>query len=427
MNPAPSVKALAFHRRGGPATRTLVRWTLAVLAVHMGLLLALAGHLDWRLPGPQAIRAGPIQTRWLPPPVQAVPNAQVPAAASTAPARTRVAQVAKALPSLSPAGLEQTETKPAPREEVAAAPVLPASDAQIHATPPPVATLSGTGDQDSAPTTEAAAPASEPAIANSDTPAPAAVAAQASAPSNPASAASERLAMATMDLPSLKLAALPASSLLSYRLNGQEKGIHYTATGELRWQHNDTAYEMSLSIKAFLLGTRHWRSQGQITPSGLAPTKFSDSWRSERAAHFDRKDNRIVFSSNAPTVPLQAGAQDQISLYPQLAAAMAGSEARFKPGTRLQIQTATTRDALPWLLTMDQIETLEIEGQALHTTKWVCQPRNRFDAKVEFWVAAEQGWLPVRIRITQVSGSFIDLNLSSHAPLPTLPSQNQAD
>jgi hypothetical protein len=61
-----------------------------------------------------------------------------------------------------------------------------------------------------------------------------------------------------------------------------------------------------------------------------------------------------------------------------------------------------------------------VVGQNLQATKWVCQPRNRFDAKVEFWVAAQHDWLPVRIRITQVSGSFIDLVLTGRVGLPNL-------
>jgi hypothetical protein len=87
----------------------------------------------------------------------------------------------------------------------------------------------------------------------------------------------------------------------------------------------------------------------------------------------------------------------------------------------LQIQTATLKDALPWLLTMETAETLTVGGQDLVTFKWVCQPRNRFDAKVEFWVSSRHAWMPVRIRITQVNGSFIDLVLSGQAPLPPLP------
>ena len=224
-----------------------------------------------------------------------------------------------------------------------------------------------------------------------------------------------------MALPAVALGSLPPSALLSYKLNGQEKGIQYQASGELRWQHNASAYAMNLSVRAFLLGSRHWRSAGQINATGLAPTRFSDSWRSERAAHFDRPNQRIVFSNNAPTAPLQPGAQDQVSLYAQLAAAMAQSGKRMQPGTRLQIQTATVRDALPWLLTLEKPETLQMDGQSMETVKWVCQPRNRFDAQVEFWVSATHDWLPARIRITQVSGSFIDLQLTGREALPDLP------
>ena len=231
----------------------------------------------------------------------------------------------------------------------------------------------------------------------------------------------ERIANATMALPEMALGSLPSPALLSYRLSGQEKGITYQASGELRWQHNDSAYAMSLTVKAFLLGSRHWRSVGQINATGLAPTRFSDSWRSERAAHFDRPNERIVFSSNAPKAPLQAGAQDQVSLYVQLAAAMAQSGQQMTPGTRLQIQTVTVRDALPWLLTLEKLETLQIDGQSLQAVKWVCQPRNRFDAQVEFWVSAAHDWLPARIRITQVSGSFIDLQLTGRQVLSALP------
>ena len=236
-----------------------------------------------------------------------------------------------------------------------------------------------------------------------------------------ATTVADSIASATLALPELALASLPPSALLSYRLNGQEKGISYQASGELRWQHNASAYNVSLSVRAFLLGSRHWRSVGQINNTGLSPTRFSDSWRSERAAHFDRPNQRIVFSNNAPTTALQLGAQDQVSLYVKLAAAMAQSSDQMPPGTRLQIQTATVRDAFPWLLTMEKLETLQMNGQSVQAVKWVCRPRNRFDAQVEFWVSSLHDWLPARIRITQASGSYIDLQLIGREALDALP------
>ncbi len=335
-------------------------------------------------------------------------------------AGTAVAEVAAAVPTepLEPASQAVTAAASPPT----ARPVSESNPIQTLASNPP---LPGTANAAAvvpiaplqpSPTTappnakaQASQPSPNPAVASSDV------------TDKPTTPAPERIASATLALPELALASLPPSTLLSYRLNGQEKGLNYHASGELRWQLNDSAYAMSLTVKAFLLGSRHWRSVGQINATGLAPTRFSDSWRSERAAHFDRPNQRIVFSSNAPTVALQPGAQDQVSLYVQLAAAMAQSGQRMPPGTRLQIQTATVRDALPWLLTLEKLETLQVADQNLQTVKWVCQPRNRFDAQVEFWVSAAHDWLPARIRITQASGSFIDLQLTGREALADLP------
>jgi len=482
------------QRSDRPSTRSLLRWGALILALHLGVLLSLAGTLDWQLSSPLTLRTGPMQTRTIPAPAGATavtdPN-------HTPAARTRVALVEKPKPKPAPTAKPDAQTTsaapnttptvktsppeapPAPEQSVdkdldkvatqAASDPVPVQhhvtqtdtdpDVQKGLAAPPDTQTSSTAvveapftlspslppppakpvlpSQSLPLTVNASGPLGVPA---SNPPSPETSAAlfakaEASAPSQgpnlsvaskeaatkPAVPQPERIANATMALPEMALGSLPPSALLSYRLSGQEKGINYQASGELRWQRNDSAYAMSLSVKAFLLGSRHWRSVGQINSTGLAPTRFSDSWRSERAAHFDRPNQRIVFSSNAPTEPLQPGAQDQVSLYAQLAAAMAQSGQRMPPGTRLQIQTATVRDALPWLLTLEKLETLQIDGQSVQAVKWVCQPRNRFDAQVEFWVSAAHDWLPARIRITQVSGNFIDLQLTGRVTLGDLP------
>ena len=374
-----------------PARRTLLALVLTMLVAHALALLSVSGSLDLRLPAEDAVRTGPLQTRWVPPPASTAPTPSAPKIASP---RTRLATEPTPLPIASHAQTPEPEPEPAelaPQAMRVAGPV-PEPPAE---SPPTEHAPDGAIEKAPPPHTASVMPS---AVAN-ETP----------------------TATATAAMPLIPLGALPPSTLLNYRLTGSSKGLGYHATGELRWQANDNAYAMSLSVKAFLLGTRHWRSVGIIGASGLAPTRFSDSWRSERATHFDRENKRLVFSSNAPVAALEPGAQDQISLYVQLAAAMAGEPQRFQPGTRLQIQTATTRDALPWLLTMAPAETLSLADQTLVTAKWVCQPRNRFDAKVAFWVAEKYGWMPVRILITQNNGDFIDLTLSGQEPLPPLP------
>ena len=364
--------------RSGPARRVLWGLALLVLLAHALLWWASGSPLQWRLS--RAEPAAPMQLRVLTPaPIAAE------AVRPRPPARAAPSRPARATP-----------PEPTPPEAVSAEAALPpASEASTA--------LADASLAEAAPASPVAeAPAAAPAPAE---PAPSAVA-----------AATELSAW-----PLIPLGALPPSTLLSYSLSGMDKGLNYHASGELRWQHNEAAYELTLSVRAFLLGSRHWRSVGRIEATGLAPQRFSDSWRQERAAHFDREGQRIVFSSNGQPAALQPGAQDQVSLYLQLAAAMAGEPERFAPGTRLQVQTATVRDAQPWALTLEGRETLSLAGRNVPVAKWVCQPRNRYEARVEFWVAAEQAWLPVRIRITQTSGSYIDLHWRGSEPLAPLP------
>lgn len=364
----------------GPSRQALTALVLAVLGLHLALLWSLESPLTLRLSGEQASPT-PLQVRVLaPPPAAAV----APAARVQRPAR----------PAHPPASLETRAPTRAPDPTETAPVDPPAAPTTPPATPPAASVTPPPAVADAANVQAAVAQASAPEAL--------------SAPLNTA-------------WPLVPLGALPPSMALSYRMTGMDKGLTYYASGELRWQHNDRAYDLTLSVRAFLVGSRRWRSQGAIEATGLAPQRFADSWRNERAAHFDRSGQRIVFSSNSTPAVLEVGAQDQISLYVQLAAAMAGEPERFVPGTRLQLQTVTTRDALPWFLVLQGQEELELEGERRPVYKWVCQPHNRYEAKVEFWVSAAQSWMPVRIRITQTSGSYIDLLWRGTEPLPPLP------
>lgn len=346
-----------------PAPRRRILWglTLIVALLHLVLLLGLTHSLDLSLT--RSTSTAPLQTRMIAP---AQPTAVAP----------------------------RPVKRPTPR------PTSPSSPSPAEPLPePPVASTDATTVNSPA----------EPVVQPPEE----------VVGSAPADAASSPVPAQTW--PMISLGALPPSSLLSYRMTGMDKGLTYHASGELRWQHNPRLYALTLSVRAFLVGSRQWRSVGHIGADGLAPVRFSDSWRNERATHFDRDKQRIVFSSNAPEVPLLPGAQDQVSLYVQLAAAMAGEPERYQGGHRLQVQTATVRDALPWLLVHEGQESVDIAGQSVLTTKWICQPRSRYDAKVELWVSAQHAWLPARIRITQASGSYIDLVLRGMEPLPALP------
>jgi len=49
----------------------------------------------------------------------------------------------------------------------------------------------------------------------------------------------------------------------------------------------------------------------------------------------------------------------------------------------------------------------------LATVKLTRKPRREFDQKVEVWYAPSMGWLPVRNRVTDANGDFVDQQLKA--------------
>jgi hypothetical protein len=206
---------------------------------------------------------------------------------------------------------------------------------------------------------------------------------------------------------------LPETARLQYKMTGSAKGLTYHADAELGWRRSGESYNAFLGVSALFLGSRSMESTGQIGPEGLAPTRFSDKSRSEVAAHFEPGKGQIVFSANTPTVPWIKGAQDRVSVFIQLGAILAGNPAGFPVGSTLSIYTVGPRDADTWTFRVEGEEKMTLPYGEVDTLKLTRQPRREFDQKVEIWYAPSLGYLPVRSKITQHNGDFIDQQLSA--------------
>jgi hypothetical protein len=209
---------------------------------------------------------------------------------------------------------------------------------------------------------------------------------------------------------------VPGSLRLSYKIHGEVRKLPYNASGELLWLHDGKTYDARLEVGAFLLGSRVQTSRGLITPEGLAPTRFADKFRSEVAAHFERDKGKVIFSANTPEVDLQAGAQDQLSIFVQLASLIGGEPGRYLKGTSLEMQAVGPRDAETWRFVVDGEELLQLPGGQQATVKLTRVPQKTYDLTVELWLAPALGYLPARIRLTQNNDDFIDQQLSSSEP-----------
>jgi hypothetical protein len=370
-----------------PGRQKLLALGLLVLMVHIGLLMS-SGDSLWRL-NSESQKLGPLQTRVLAP---ATPSPQTTSAAAP-PSNTP--QGPK--PKTPPANTPSSETSPAGMSAVASA-ALPEPVSPPETSPPLAQDMPPVASQPPAPPEPVAALPEKPI----DPP-------QAQIPQDNALIA--------------KAGSFPDNVQINYKLTGKERGMEYFASGFLKWQVKPNGstprnYEAELRVRAFLVGSRIWRSQGVLADDGLMPKRYSDSWRSERAAHFDVAQRTISFSGNTPSAPLQAGAQDQVSLFIQMAAAVTSQN--FKKGTELNIQTATGRDAVNWRLTYQSDESIDVKGERLEAQRWICLPRGKFDNQIEMWLSEKYGGMPVRIKITQASGSFIDMEMNGTEALSPL-------
>ncbi len=210
---------------------------------------------------------------------------------------------------------------------------------------------------------------------------------------------------------------VPGSIRLNFDATGKRGRFDYKAMGTLTWLQDGSGYDMKLEMGDWIIGKRVLSSTGKLGAEGLAPTRFSDKFRSERAAHFDRNQQRITFSANTPQATLTAGAQDRLSVFAQLAAMVAGDPLGFPIGTRVEMQTAGPRDAEQWVFEVEREEMLYLPGGQVPALKLVRKSGKQYDQTVELWLAPELAYLPARIRITFSNGDYLDQQWrSSSAP-----------
>lgn len=350
---------------GMPSWLQLALLALLVLAVHLLALKAAPGSFGLKMNPGDATAA--FSTRTIEP--------ELPPVAPMAPLPPPVAVVKP-----KPAPQPPPEAPPA----IAEAPVATPAEPPVPAAEPETSQLA------------IATPTVQPLAAPAS---PTVVASTATLPAGPA----------TTLVTSIRL---PPSVVLQYKMTGGSKGLNYYASAELGWKKNATEYDAYMTVSAMFLGSRSMTSVGSVTEAGLAPTRFADKFRNEQAAHFDNEKRKITFSANTPDAPWVEGAQDRVSVFMQLAGMLAAKPGDFPQGSEITIYTAGPRDADTWTFVVDAEEKLQLPAGEFATLKLTRKPRREFDQKVEIWYAPSLGYLPVRNRITQQNGDFIDQNLS---------------
>lgn len=325
-------------------------------------------------------------------------------------------------PVAAPAPKAQPSPQPVPRpvHRRAEPPATPATPATTLPEPPaaqtPIAPTPApevvTQADDGARPAETAASAPAAAAAADGTTAATAAESTASAPTAAASSPTGTVADAPVPL------RIPGSVQLRFAVTAQQGAQPLQGVfGALDWLQDGRNYDARLALTFFFKTLRTQHSTGVIGPTGIEPARFSDARKGEVASHFVRDQGLVIFSNNAPSVPLLAGAQDRLSVVMQLGALIAGDPARYPPGGVIAMQTVGPRDADIWSFRVGEDETLTLPAGEFAARRLTRSPRKPFDDTVEVWVAPALGYLPVRIRQTQPNGDFADMQLRDQLPL----------
>ncbi|VTU13285.1 hypothetical protein SRS16CHR_00513 [Variovorax sp. SRS16] len=406
----PTLAAPALPAAPRPPRRGIAALTVAVVLVHL-VLLGLTPAAVGPRPSPLANK---FITRTI---VIGPPAAAAPAPAATAGAEARPSPPRPARPrpaarprAPAPAPAPSPAPQPSPRPDSVATPDIPLEQLIAQA--------------NAAVAAEQAASAAEPAASAAATPAvaaasgPAAVSGAKGASGSASASAATASGDASGNVAGPVALRIPGSVKLAFAVTGQQgtspmQGVF----GELTWLQDGQQYDARLSLTFLFRTIRTQHSAGMIGPTGIEPARFSETRKTEVASHFVRDQGTIVFSSNTPSVPLMAGAQDRLSIVMQLGALLAGDPAHYPQGAVIAIQTVGPRDADIWTFNVEGEEKLSLPAGDYTVRKLTRNPRKPFDDKVELWVAPELGYLPVRIKQTQANGDFADLQLREILPL----------
>jgi hypothetical protein len=213
----------------------------------------------------------------------------------------------------------------------------------------------------------------------------------------------------------------PASTRVSYVLVGNYRG-EVSGSAQVEWirvaERYQTNVDLAIGPDFAPLITRRMTSAGRIAPSGLMPERYDED---THIAFRDHRRMSVVFESDAVILangerrdPV-AGAQDAASQFVQLTYLFTTRPELLKVGAAVGFPLALPRAIDTYVYDVVEMQTVDSPFGPL--VAFHLKPRPRPGRKpgslsIEFWIAPELRYLPVRIRIEQDPATFAELTIA---------------
>ena len=213
----------------------------------------------------------------------------------------------------------------------------------------------------------------------------------------------------------------PASTRISYALTGNYRG-EVNGSAQVEWVRVGSRYQVHLDLivgpSAAPLITRRMTSDGDITPQGLAPRRYDQDTKvilqDRRRVTLQFEPGSVVLANGERRDSL-AGVQDTASQFVQLTYVFSTRPEPLKVGDTVDIPLALPHKVDVWSYEVVEEETLQASFGPLPTIH--LKPRRKAERRAgelsaEIWFAPQLRYLPVRIRIEQDEGTFVDLMIA---------------
>jgi Protein of unknown function (DUF3108) len=208
----------------------------------------------------------------------------------------------------------------------------------------------------------------------------------------------------------------PSSSKVSYNLSGYYRGdLH--GSGAFEWlRESDNRYQLFLRVKS-LVGIEY-RSRGKLEGAVLKPERYEEQLpRGVTSVSFNYDTSKVSFSRITDVIDMTPGIQDRASAIMSLVSVLARDARRIddaqRSGELIKVPVASPTGTDVWDFKVIALETVNAESgpvQAWHLQRLPRKPNG--DLGVDLWLSQALRGLPVRIKLTLSSDTYLDLTMT---------------
>lgn len=207
----------------------------------------------------------------------------------------------------------------------------------------------------------------------------------------------------------------PPSAKLFYFIKADIKGLNIEGSGLIDWDKSIEKYSINSETRTPLTGILiAEKSEGLIESTGLSPEIFSiKRFRKElNTTRLDRKNRQIHYQGNATPSSLEGNEQDRLSVVWQLLSLARTTPTKFSVGSKHKLLVVGSHDIDAWIFEVKKTQRIQIglgEVDAIPINRLASE--NPDVPSMEIWLAPSLDWYPVKIRISEKNGDYVEQSL----------------